>query len=138
MPKFSKRFKFSKLPIEQLRRKPGLYEVLRGRIRLKVGISGDLGKRLTQHAKSLQRKLKSVHPEPWVDPSHVRSNGSILAKHLYFDKTIAFRDYDLRTEAGRRAFLECECRVRFVTTRDRQDARKLERALEATKIYLYC
>jgi hypothetical protein len=117
---------------------PGYYEIwtLKG-VLLKVGIAADLCKRLTQHGESLQRGLKGIVnvKTGWVNPSEVRSKRSILAKHLYFDSSIAPR-YDLRREADRQKFLEQDCRIR-VKQMTRAAAREYEREREGTSCIRY-
>jgi hypothetical protein len=66
----------------------------------------------------------------------VVSKGSILAKHLYFARSIA-PGLDLRTEKGRGAFL-AKCWVRFEILPSRQAARRRERVLEESGNYRYC
>ena len=116
--------------------RPGLYQIKMGREFLKVGISANLRKRLHQHAKSSQARLKSPLPEPWTDPNQVASKGSILAKHLYFDRQVT-QVYDLCCEEHRVAFLREQCWVCFRPTRSREAARLLERELETTGKYRY-
>ena len=106
---------------------------------LKVGIASNLLRRLQQHARSSQSRLKSstgAEKASWQFPSEVASKSSILAKHLYFDRSIT-KNYDLCTEEGRRNFLENECEVRFNETNTREEARRCEQELEATKQYRY-
>ena len=59
---------------------PGIYEIhtIDGEI-LKVGIAGNLRKRLTQHCAS--RGLRFDNGKSAEDPHQVRSKSSILAKH---------------------------------------------------------
>ena len=125
--------------LEAARRKPGLYEIRMGEVLLKVGIASNLQRRLRQHARSSQKRLKSLVGSKTGKrrlPSEVASKGSILAKHLYFDRSVT-RNYDLRTEDGRRSFLENQCQVRFQETGTRDEAKRRERNLEATKKYRY-
>lgn len=105
-------------------------------IPLKVGIAAKLRARLRQHAKSSQKYLKFKHEGTGIQPSDVRSTRSILAKHLYFDSSIA-PAYDLTTEEGRRQFLQAECYLMITYTDSRETARKLEKLLEAKKIFRY-
>jgi len=124
---FTNLLRFDEIPASA-RGCPGLYEIWYGRVRLKVGIAGDLAKRLRQHANSLQRRLKGPRHVPWTDSSVVLSKSSILAKHLYFDRSIE-PQLDLRTEEGRRSFLaKCHVRLEYLPTRE--DARQRERVLE--------
>ena len=79
---FTKWLRFSEIP-ESARGRPGLYEIRYGRVMLKIGIAGDLSRRLRQHGDSLQRRLMGPLSNPWTDPKDVVSKASILAKHLY-------------------------------------------------------
>lgn len=110
---------------------PGIYEIYKidGQS-LKVGIGINLRKRLIQHRKSRQSRLILKTGGSWNDPADVRSAQSILAKHLYFAGYVD--GYDLRSEAGRQAFLEERCYIRFRVTSSREEARSLERVLEAS------
>ncbi|WP_312965968.1 hypothetical protein [Stutzerimonas kunmingensis] len=109
---------------------PGLYEIYKDDgTALKVGIGVNLRKRLIQHRKSRQSRLILRAGGDWNNPADVRSAQSILAKHLYFAGSID--GYDLRAEAGRQAFLEERCYIRFRITSSREEARLLERVLEA-------
>ena len=124
------RLRFSEVPTE-VGRVPGYYEIwtLAGEL-LKVGIAGNLRKRLTHHGQSVQRGLKAVNGKTvWSDPSEVSSKRSILAKHLYFDALIGPR-FDLRCEAGRQRFLEQGCRIYVRPMPSREAARELERKRE--------
>src|SRR5437660_7507824 len=82
--------------------RPGIYEIrtIDGET-LKVGISGNLRKRLTQRGAS--RGLRFDNVQSADEPHEVNSKSSILAKHLYFASLIA-PGYDLRTEVGRQSF----------------------------------
>ena len=116
----------------------GIYEVLTNSgLALKVGIATSLRRRLAAHARSRQSRLRLRVGGTWYNPSDVVSKQSVLAKHLYFDTEIA-PEYDLTTEAGRQRFLREQCIVRFMVTPTRDDARNLERELEATGVYRYC
>jgi hypothetical protein len=66
----------------------------------------------------------------------VKAKGSILAKHLYFDQEIT-RDYDLRTEAGRRGFLRERCYIVFELTKSRAEAQFQERLRESCGSFRY-
>lgn len=117
---------------------PGLYEIhTNGGRALKVGIAGNLRLRLSNHFRSRQSRLKLVEGGSWRNPDDVRSKQSILAKHLFFDGSITSK-YDLKTEEGRRSFLEHECVVRYVCTADRNAARTLEQRRERSRKYRYC
>jgi len=133
--KFSAWHRFSEIPTE-VRGRPGLYEIRCGRVLLKVGISGNLGTRLKQHRDSLQRRLVGPAGKLWKHPDLVVSKASVLAKHLYFDETIA-PDYQLRTESGRQRFLEEKCQVRWQIHEDRESAKRLEATLEKSCGYRY-
>jgi hypothetical protein len=122
--------------LERAPARPGIYEIKNGQELLKVGIAANLRKRLRQHAKSSQKRLKGRMPPPWSDPQHVASKGSILAKHLYFDHAIT-RAYDLRSEADRVAFLKEQCWVRITMTRSKEAARHTEKSLEAAGTFRY-
>jgi excinuclease UvrABC nuclease subunit len=120
---------------------PGLYEIhtTSGRP-LKVGIGRRLKRRLKQHAASRQsclRPLPSQAIEQVRHPTELRSKGSILAKHLFFDGGITTA-YNLRTEAGRRAFLQNRCRIRVTYCASVEEALALERRLASRIAYRYC
>ena len=132
---FTKWLRFSEIPTSA-RGQPGLYEIRYARVLLKVGIAGNLLTRLRQHSDSLQRRLKGPLSDPSTVPKDVVSKGSILAKHLYFDRSIA-PGFDLRTEAGRQSFL-AKCRVRLEFLPTREVARQRERVLEQSQKYRYC
>jgi hypothetical protein len=114
----------------------GVYEIRCGAELLKVGIAGDLHKRLRAHARSAQRRLLSKDTPPWPDPSGVKSSQSILAKHLYFDRSLA-PAHDLRVEADRLRFLNEKCQFRYRTTETREEARTIEVELEKSGAYRY-
>lgn len=123
--------------VDQLLNKPGMYQIFTDEdISLKVGIATKLRARLRQHAKSSQKYLKFKHEGAEIQPSDVRSTRSILAKHLYFDSSIA-PAYDLTTEEGRRKFLHAECYLMITYTDNREAARELERLFEGKKILRY-
>lgn len=128
--------KFDALPAK-LRGRPGVYEIRCGNRLLKVGIGRDLLKRLRQHRNSSQKRLKGFTNGPWTSPSQVTSKASILAKHLYFDRSIS-KKHDLRTQEGRRDFLLSRCEVRVWTTTGRDEARAIEKRLQDTRKYRYC
>ena len=119
-----------------LRGTVGVYEIAKGRTLLKVGIANCLVKRLRQHSDSLQGRLKGPKREPWTTPSAVKSKGSILTKHLYFDTEIA-PGFDLRKQEDRQHFLQQCCHVRWKAMPSRKAARELERKLEASGKYRY-
>ena len=66
---------------------------------LKVGIAKNLRRRLKQHYKSSQNKLKSTSDAKIIGPSHLKSKQSILAKHMFFDNSLT-TDFDLKSESG--------------------------------------
>jgi len=120
--------RFKNVP-QSLRGRPGVYEIRFDPVTLlKVGMSGDLYRRLSDHARSAQLGLKGP-PEPWKSPRDVQSKRSILAKHLYFDRSIA-TDLNLRTEQDRRTFLEGRCSVRYQVLPTTGAARALEQEME--------
>ena len=110
--------------------RPGVYEIhTKSGIALKVGIAADLRRRLRQHGRSRQSRLRLIDGGTWDVPADVQSTQSILAKHLFFDRSLT-ADYDLQTEQGRQNFLVNECIVKYTTTADRAAAREIERRLE--------
>ena len=123
--------------VDQLLNKSGLYQIFTDDgIPLKVGIATKLRARLRQHAESSQKYLQFKHKGTDIQPSDVRSNRSILAKHLYFDSSVA-PDYKLTTEEGRRNFLQADCYLVITYTQNRAAARELEKLLEAKKFFRY-
>lgn len=115
---------------------PGLYEIVtdEGKL-LKVGISGNLRRRLLQHRQSKQSRLKLKEGGEWSNPNDVLSKQSILAKHLYFHPPVT--GYDLKTEAGRQAFLEQQCHLLVTVTLTREEAREMERLKEQSGAYQF-
>jgi hypothetical protein len=116
---------------------PGLYEVvmLDGTL-LKVGIGNNLRKRLMNHRRSPDSGLRLKNGGDWSRPDDVVCKCSILGKHLYYDEEIA-PGYNLKTQAGRQQFLEERCRVCYRLTATKDEARNIERQLEATGKYRY-
>lgn len=111
--------------------KPGLYEIYTiDNIPLKVGISNNLQKRLLNHYASRQNALKLKLNGDWSKPADVTSKSSILAKHLYFSDLS--KDYNLKTEEGRHRFLEESCFIKFFVTESKEEARALEKIIEAS------
>jgi len=98
---------------------------------LKVGIGVNLRKRLLQHRASRQSHLKLKPGGQRSNPADVRSKESILAKHFYYDGSIT-TDYDLKTEAGRQAFLAERCHIAFEMTETKAVARDLEKRRESS------
>lgn len=130
---------------ELIPKSPGIYEIwTNSGIGLKVGISEDIQKRLKAHAASRKSGLKQ---KPNTDsknlkPSDLVSKKSVLAKHLYFDKSIVSqiacrKDYDLTIEEGRRAFLSDCCYITFELTASKAEARSKEILREKTGEFLY-
>lgn len=116
---------------------PGLYEIHTDTgIALKVGIGVNLRKRLRQHLASRQSCLRLKSGGERRNPDDVVSKGSILAKHLYYDQSIAPM-YDLRSEDGRRRFLFEKCHIVFRTTNTKQAARELEKLHECGGAFRY-
>ena len=118
--------------------KPGIYEIytVTG-TPLKVGIGGNLRKRLLQHHASRQSCLRLKPDGNWSNPKDVVSKGSILAKHLYYDSRFS-KKHNLTTEAGRRMFLEENCFITFKVTPTRELARELEKLREQQCFFRYC
>ena len=102
---------------------------------LKVGMSGNLYRRLCDHARSPQRGLKGP-AEPWENPSQVASKRSILAKRLYFDRSIT-PEFDLRTQDGCRSFLETRCMVRYQVLSTEEVVLAREQEMEERGGYRY-
>jgi hypothetical protein len=125
----SREFRFC--DIENIEQEPGVYEIHTDTgLALKVGIGKNLRKRLLQHRASLQSCLKLKQGGKWTNPNDVQSKGSILAKHLYYDLSLT-NDYDLKTEAGRRAFLHERCYIVLIKiTKTKDEARSIEKQLE--------
>jgi uncharacterized protein (DUF4415 family) len=131
-----KRIRFAEIERE-VPAKPGIYEIYTDTgIPLKVGVSANLRKRLLQHRASRQSGLRLKPLGQHHNPDHIKSKSSILAKHLYFDRTIT-ADYDLTSESGRRMFLERNCYIRFEIRPSRSDARELEMRREVHGSYRY-
>lgn len=122
---------------------PGYYEIYTKQgIALKVGIGSNIRRRLIQHRASRQSGLRRypeggiVNPNDILNPSDVRSKSSILAKHLFFDETIA-AGYNLKTQEGRNAFLIDKCCFKFIHTETRVIARNLEIRRENPELFRY-
>lgn len=115
----------------------GIYEIhTRDGVRLKVGIAGDLRKRLRIHRASRQSGLRLCAGGDWANPLHVVSKSSILAKHLFFDSSLTTM-YDLRTEEGRRKFLLEQCAFTFEILRTRAEAAVIEAERERSGAFRY-
>lgn len=116
---------------------PGIYEIhTDDHTPLKVGIGINLRKRLLQHRDSKQNWLKLIAGRSGNNPADVISKGSILAKHLFFDRTLT-KEFDLRSEKGRQEFLTKSCYIRFEITDTKDEARRRERELESSASFLY-
>lgn len=132
----TKRIKFCEVEVNVCE-KPGIYEIYTNTgIPLKVGIGKNLRRRLLQHRASRQSCLKLKPGGRWCIPSDVHSKGSILAKYLYYDKSIAPKYY-LKSEEGRRDFLKEECNIIFEITKNRADARTREKCKERSILFRY-
>ncbi len=115
----------------------GIYEIhMNSGIALKIGIGVNLKKRLLNHYCSYQSCLRLKYQGNWNQPNDVKSKGSILAKHLYYDHSLA-PEYDLTTQQGRRTFLSDQCYIIFETTLTREEARKLELSREKPSAFRY-
>ena len=115
---------------------PGYYEIhTNNDVPLKVGIGANLRRRLMQHRESRQKYLKLKPDGSWSNPGDVISKRSILAKHLYFAEPK--KNYDLKTENGRREFLLKECYILFRITISKAEARELEKASEREGRFQY-
>ena len=128
---------FSEIELRVGANQPGVYEIhTKSGVPLKVGIAGDLRKRLLQHRASRQSALKLKVGGDWSRPGDVRSKQSMLAKHLYYDRELT-SEYDLRCEEGRCGYLEACCVIHIQPTETRERARVLERSREATGGFRY-
>jgi hypothetical protein len=117
--------------------KPGIYEIRTDMgTALKVGIADNLLKRLRQHRDSRQSCLRLKPGGKRCNPDDVVSKGSVLAKHLYYDRSIT-ADYDLESEAGRRRFLVDKCHIVFEVTETKKVARQLEKPRERDGSFRY-
>ncbi len=122
--------------------KPGVYEIWTDcGISLKVGISKDIRKRLLQHRASRQSGLKlkpNFEEADRINPNNVQSKSSILAKHLYYDQTLAKKyKLDFKKENDRRKFLLENCYIIFEITETRENAREIERKCERNEQFRY-
>ena len=129
MPAMHARIAFADID-ESIPAGPGIYQIwtICGDA-LKVGISTNLRKRLRKHRASRDSGPK---PKPGGDPGTPDgciSKASIIAKHLYFDQTLA-KEFDLTKESERKRFLDEYCRITFRPTRSKEEARALEKELE--------
>jgi hypothetical protein len=116
---------------------PGIYQIwTKSGKALKVGIAANLRKRLRKHLASRDSGLKLIAGGNAYNPNDWVSKASILAKHLYFDRNL-ITECDLTTEKGRRRFLEDECKITYLSTRSREEARQMEDVLEKTGRFRY-
>jgi len=121
-----------KVPVQS-----GIYEIYTNDgTALKVGIGTNLKRRLIQHRDSRQNRLKLVPGGSWSNPSDVVSKASILAKHLFFDRSIT-TEFDLKKEEERQEFLKNNCYILFEMTETREVARNREQNLEDPATYRY-
>jgi hypothetical protein len=129
--------RFSEIDTE-VPNQPGIYEIHTDTgVALKVGIASNLRKRLRQHRASLQSCLPLKKPDgDRSDPNQVQSKRSILAKHLYYDTSIA-PGIDLRLQLERRLFLEQKCHIVFTVAETIAQAREWERQREGSGVYRY-
>jgi len=110
--------------------RPGIYGIYTlDNVPLKVGISVNLRRRLRQHKESRQKYLLLRFNGNWANPADVKSTRSILAKHLYFSTADGF---NLKLETDRQRYLLENCYILFKTTGSREEAREIEKQLEAT------
>lgn len=129
------RIKFDE--IDQVERRPGIYEIYTSSdVALKVGSGKNLRRRLRQHRASSQRALKLKPGGCFDNPSDVASKQSILAKHLYYDGSIA-PAFNLRSEDGRQRFLMSQCYMVIEYTESWEDAKTLEASRESQVAWRY-
>jgi hypothetical protein len=123
--------------LDDIENTSGLYQIftLDG-LPLKVGIAKNLRSRLNQHLKSSQKRLRPSNDGEVLEPSHLQSKQSILAKHLYFDSSLTHNN-DLKTESGRRNFLTKETYLLITYTHDRKEAERLEKIAERADMWRY-
>lgn len=130
-------FRFSEIEQHVPASGPGLYEIhtITG-APLKVGISKSLRKRLLQHRASRQSGLKLKPGGTRENPRDVESKNSVLAHHLYYDAQIS-PSIQLKSESGRRDFLENFCLIVIELTDSFDAARTLEKSRELSGIFRY-
>jgi hypothetical protein len=130
-------FRFSEIEQNIERGQPGIYEIFtKSGIGLKVGISKDIRERLIEHRASRQSALKLKPGGKMSRPNDVTSKQSILAKHLYYDRTIA-PEYNLKSEEGRGKFLEECCVIKARITDSKRKAKELEKQKELIGSFRY-
>jgi hypothetical protein len=139
----SERIGFDNLA-KQVGTETGVYQIwTRSGIGLKVGIADNLLKRLSDHAASRNSGLRIIRTSGSVEdgmsdlkPADVKSKGSILAKHLYFDHSLS-DEYDFTTREGRCSFLRDQCYVLVQTVSNKAAAREIEQQLEKSRKFRY-
>ncbi len=132
----SKLIKFDDIETKALAN-PGIYEIYTNSgIPLKVGSAKNIKKRLLQHMTSRQSALKLKPGGSWNNPNDVKSKQSILAKHMYYDKSIT-DNFNLKLESGRRAFLTTECYIMLKYTNSKAAAEQLEIIRERKRKWRY-
>ena len=132
----SKTIKFNEIETE-VSSAAGFYEIYTNSgLPLKVGIGQNIRKRLKDHRASRQKSLRLDPGGNRDNPNDVKSKQSILAKHMYYDESIT-SEYDLKTEEGRRAFLDLECYILFEYTNTLDDARQFEALKERVVPWRY-
>jgi T5orf172 domain len=98
------RIKFSEIENKVLPR-VGIYEIYtENDIPLKIGISNNPKKRLSQHHASKDKYLRFIQDQDRSNPSNARSKQSILTKHFCYDKLIT-TEFKLEKTLDRKAFL---------------------------------
>lgn len=131
-----KKIRFCEIEVE-VPAEPGIYKIYTDTgIPLKVGIGGNLRKRLLQHRASRDSCLRVKPGGMRCNPDDVVSKGSVLAKHLYYDRSIT-TDYDLKVQAGRRSYLIENCYIIFNLTVNKEAARALEKHQEKSGSFRY-
>lgn len=115
----------------------GVYEIyFEPDVPLKVGMGRNLRTRLMQHGASRDSGLRLKPNGDASNPDHMRSKASVLAKHLYYDQEIC-PEYDLKTQIGRKDFLQRRCYILIWQTPTAQEARDEERRREKSARFRY-
>jgi hypothetical protein len=131
------RIRFAEIENKVPTGRSGIYEIfMDGGIPLKVGIAANVRERLLQHRASNDSGLKLKPGGSRGNPRDLESKKSILAKHLFYDESLT-QEFDLKTEKGRRAFLDARCYIVFRITDTKDDARQIERTRERDGSYRY-
>lgn len=129
--------KFSFADVAEISTACGIYEIhTHERLALKVGIGSNLKHRLARQKVSLDSGLRLMAGGDRENPSDVRSKSSVLAKHLFYDNSLT-SDYDLRTQAGRQAFLLERCYFLVEYTSVIETARAAEKVRELSGKFRY-